>query len=191
MSEAELSELRERVAALRPRRLAVPEVRHAAVLLPLLKAPSELGVLFTVRSGSLSTHAGQIAFPGGGLEPGESVEEAALREAREEIGLAVGNDQLWGRLDDQVSPAKFVVTPLVAALPWPQALTINPAEVEEVFAAPLGELAALTPRSEERRLYGITRRIYFYEWRERLIWGMTANILKDFLDLAAKPKRGN
>jgi 8-oxo-dGTP pyrophosphatase MutT (NUDIX family) len=184
--EVTLEALREKMAGRPYHRLGLldkhPDLRQAAVLLPLLKAPAGLYVLFTVRSGGLSSHAGQISFPGGGLDPGESAEEAAVRETFEETGLRVGPQALWGRLDDQLSPARFVVTPVVAALPWPQALTLSPFEVEEVFTAPLAELRDLEPESEERQLYGLTRRIYFYRWRERLIWGMTANILKNFLD---------
>jgi 8-oxo-dGTP pyrophosphatase MutT (NUDIX family) len=153
------------------------------VLLPLLAAPEGLLVLFTVRSSGMSSHAGQIAFPGGRVDEGETVEQAALRETEEEIGLRVKGAELWGRLDDQVSPARFVVTPVVAALAWPQTLVLNPGEVDEVFTAPLAELRALTPRSEARQLYGLSRRIHYYDWRGRLIWGMTANILKDFMDV--------
>ncbi len=163
-------------------RLSVPDFRRAAVLVPLLLAPSGLELLFTVRAAKLANHAGQVAFPGGGLEPGESVWSAALREAREEVGLEVPDDTMVGTLSDLLSPARYVATPVVALVPWPQPLRLNHQEVAEAFTVPLAELQALTPRTEERQLRGVRRTLYHYPWRDRLIWGFTGNIVKELLD---------
>lgn len=163
--------------------LSLPDFRRAAVMVPLLDSPEGLQLLFTVRSSQLSNHAGQISFPGGRLDNGETIEEAACRETCEEVGLCAADMALLGRLDDHPSPAGYVATPVVALLAWPQKLRVNPDEVEEVFTVPLSELAELTPWSEERQLRDFRRHIHFYSWRERLIWGLTANVLKNFLDI--------
>jgi 8-oxo-dGTP pyrophosphatase MutT (NUDIX family) len=185
VSEADrlLSGLRERLRTRERERLEIPGFRQAAVLVPLLRGEEGLELLFTVRAEMLTHHAGQIAFPGGGLDPGESIEEAALRETREEIGLEVPRRAILGRLGDHPSPARFIATPVVAELPWPQPVRPNPAEVAEVFSVPLEELRGIVPRWEERVLQDFRRRIHFYAWGERLIWGFTGNVVKELLDL--------
>ena len=172
----------------RPRKtLNFPDFRRAAVLVPLLRAPGGLELLFTVRSTQLPHHAGQISFPGGRLEAGESVSDAARRETAEEIGLGIAETALLGTLSDLPSPARYVVTPVVGVLPWPQPLMLQTAEVAEVFTVPLAELLTLTPRQETRLLEGQRRVIYFYAHQgssgERLIWGLTGSIVADFLSV--------
>jgi len=155
------------------------------VLVPVLDAANGLHLLFTVRSSELSNHAGQIAFPGGRLEPGESVSGAARRETLEETGVSVSETAILGRLPDQPSPARYLVTPVVGVVPWPQPLTLNQTEVTDAFTVPLAELLVARPRREEQRLEGQRRVLHFYAHRqgsrERLIWGLTGNILADFL----------
>ena len=176
-------ELRAVLEENRPQRLEIAGFRRAAVLVPVLDGPDGLELLFTVRGEELTHHAGQIAFPGGRLEEGEGVEEAALRETFEEIGLELPLSSIIGRLSDHPSPARFVATPVVAVLPWPQPLEPNPSEVAEVFSVPLSELTGIEPRWEKRVLEGLERRIHFYAWGERLIWGFTGNVVKDLIDL--------
>ncbi len=177
--------LRRRLAARPQERLDLEGFRQAAVLVPLLDAEAGPELLFTVRSSALSNHAGQISFPGGRLDALESLEEAARRETLEEVGLAVPFEAVLGRLDEHPSPAGYLVTPVLALLPWPQPLKPNPAEVAAVFTVPISVLQALTPRFEERRLLEYQRRIYFYEHEERLIWGLTGNIVRSVLELFA------
>ncbi len=160
-----------------------PEFRHAAVLVPLLCAEDGLRLLFTVRSANLPSHAGQISFPGGRLEPSETTDDAARRETFEEVGLSVPPNALIGYLDDQPSPARYIVTPVVGFVSWPQPLTLSPAEVAEAFTVPLSDLLAMTPRTEERWLKASKRTLYFYDWHDRVIWGMTGNVLKNLLDV--------
>lgn len=185
-----LDALRANLRAAEAPPLEFPGFRRAAVLVPLLDAPGGMELLFTLRSRALAHHAGQIAFPGGRAEPGESPEDAARRETLEEIGVAVPPGALLGRLPEQPSPARFVVTPVVALLAWPQPLRVSAAEVDEVFTVPLAELAGAVPEQQERQLEGVRRTLYFYSWRERLIWGMTGNILRDLLEHTRPPGAG-
>lgn len=157
--------------------------RTAAVLVPLLRAPEGLELLFTVRSGALNNHAGQVAFPGGRVDEGESLWAAARRETFEEVGVEVPEENLLGCLDDHPSPALYTVTPMVALLDWPQKLTLSPAEVETVFTVPLRKLLELKPYTEERQTKRFSRTLHFYPYGERLIWGLTGNVLKNLLDL--------
>jgi 8-oxo-dGTP pyrophosphatase MutT (NUDIX family) len=175
--------VRDALAHHAPNALAIDGFRNAAVLVPLLDGSDGLELLLTVRSSTLRSHAGQIALPGGRLEDGESFVDAAVRETHEEVGLVVEPSAVLGELSDHPSPAGYVARPVVALLPWPQPLTIDPGEVAEVFTVPLAELRAVEPRSELRELKDFRRRIYFYQWRERDIWGFTGNVIKDLFDV--------
>jgi len=155
----------------------------AAVLFPLLRTASGLEILFTVRSSKLRAHAGQIAFPGGRLDDGEDTIQAARRETFEEIGVEVPEDAVLGFLDEHPSPAKYIVTPVVAVIDWQQSMTLSEAEVEEVFTVPLERLLSLEPRFEERNLQHYKRRLHFYEVDQYVIWGLTGNLLKNLLDI--------
>lgn len=174
-----------RLAANQPRLLEIPGFRRAAVLVPLLDGEDGLELLLTVRSAKLSNHAGQIAFPGGRVEPGETDLQAALRETHEEVGLVVRPDEVLGRLSDHPSPAGFVATPLVARLPWPQLLTPDPAEVAKVFTVPLAALQATIPSTRPAKLASYQRLLYSYPWGEYQIWGFTGNVIHDLLSVLA------
>ena len=178
-----ISKLRTNLKHVERETMSIEGFRQAAVLVPLLRGPGGLELLFTVRSAALSNHAGQISFPGGRSDPGETPTQTARRETLEEVGLRVQEDALLGELSELPSPARYVVTPIVGVVDWPQPLTLNPAEVEEAFTVPLGALRTLEPRTEVRYLEGMERTLYYYPWQERMIWGMTGNILKNLLDV--------
>lgn len=182
-----LAGLKAELDGLEPERLNFPDFRRAAILVPLLAAPGGLELLYTVRSGALSNHAGQIAFPGGRLDEGESVVQAALRETFEEIGVRVAPGAVLGTLHEHPSPAKYTVTPIVALLNWPQPLVLSEAEVTETFSVPVEALLKLSPRTEQRSHHGLTRTLHFYEYwdggQERIIWGLTGNVTKWLLDI--------
>lgn len=180
----QLDELAVRLAATEPRRLQIEGFRRAGVLVPLLEAPTGPELLFTVRAAKLSSHAGEVAFPGGRLEPGESHEQAALRETEEEVGLKVHPRQVIGRLSDHPSPAGYVATPVVARVPWPQELVINHGEVASVFTVPLAALAAMEPRTRVSQLPQYRRLLYSYPWGQYDIWGFTGNVVRDLLEVA-------
>ncbi len=177
------AEVARRLAAHEPRELHIDGFRRASVLVPLLNGPNGTELLFTVRAARLKSHAGEIAFPGGRLDPGETHVQAALRETEEEVGLTVAPHQVLGRLSDHPSPAGYVATPYVASLPWPQELTLNPAEVDAVFTVPLAELAAIEPDTRVAELARYRRLLYSYPWGEYLIWGFTGNVVRDLLEV--------
>ncbi len=162
--------------------LEIEGFRDAAVLVPLLKTENSLELLFTVRSSQLSSHAGQISFPGGRLDEGEDFVQAALRESSEEVGMDSSTVEVVGQLDLHPSPARYVVTPIVGIVET-QEFVLNEAEVEEVFTVGLEELKTIVPYSEDRHLNGYSRRLYYYPYQERIIWGLTGNVIKNLLDV--------
>ncbi len=162
--------------------LDLPAYRRAAVLVALTRE-ADPRVLLTVRSGDLPTHKGQIAFPGGSLEAGETATQAALREAEEEVGLLPTDVQVIGEVDDVFTPIGFHVTPVLARIGAQtlQTLKLTP-EVVQIITPTLGELRALTVHFELRHLPdGTPVPLYRYPWQGHDIWGMTARVLHDLL----------
>jgi 8-oxo-dGTP pyrophosphatase MutT (NUDIX family) len=156
---------------------AVP-LRAAAVLVPIVWHRDAPAILLTLRSAALTAHAGQVAFPGGRLEPGETAEAAALREAAEEVGLDPRLPELVGELPEHHTGTGFRVTPVVAFLDPPLVLTPDPAEVQAVFELPLATV--LDPAAPQRRrseFRGRMRDYWVWPHDDHLIWGATAVIL--------------
>lgn len=151
----------------------------AAVLVPIVDHARGLTVIFTQRTAHLKAHSGQVSFPGGRAEPGDPTpEHTALREAQEEIGLALERVEVLARLPEYHTRTGFRVTPVVGLLTPPIALTPDPREVEEVFEVPLAFL--LDPRNhvrETRELQGRMRAYYVMRYGSRTIWGATAGML--------------
>jgi 8-oxo-dGTP pyrophosphatase MutT (NUDIX family) len=181
-----VDDVRRAVAGSERERLTWDGFRQAAVLVPLLDRPDGgPALLFTVRAAHLPHHAGQIAFPGGRFEPGEDAIGAALREAREEVGLEVHGDDVIGLLDDHPSPYGMIATPVVARVPWPAVLELQVEEVSETFIVPLARLASTRPSFEDRVTNGVARRLHRYDVDGYSIWGLTGNVVKDLLDRVA------
>lgn len=157
--------------------------RPAAVLVPIVHG-DEPGALLTRRAATLAAHAGQVAFPGGRIDPGDaSPEAAALREAEEEIGLAPSQVELAGRLPAYFTGTGFCITPVIGLLPAGLVLSANPAEVETIFTLPLATL--LDPAAPERRSRDYRgRQRHFWVWPhdDHYIWGATAAILRHLAD---------
>ena len=162
--------------------------RPAAVLVPLVMREAGLSVLLTVRTAHLSTHAGQIAFPGGRTEPSDaSAVATALRESEEEIGLARGQVEVLGQMPTYVTGTGFVVTPVVALVDPRCTLVLDANEVAETFEVPLAFL--MDPAHHQRRLYrwadGVERTFFAMPWqmpdtgREQFVWGVTAAMLRN------------
>lgn len=159
-------------------------LRDAAVLIPIVERPEGPGVILTRRADTLTQHTGQIAFPGGRLDPGEGPVDAALREAEEEIGLDRAFVEPLGLSDRYETVTAYVVTPVVALVREGYSLKVNSAEVADVFIADFEWL--MNHANHERRSYdaadGSTRRFYVMPWRERYIWGATAGMLRALSD---------
>lgn len=154
--------------------------RDAAVLIPVVAREPDATMLLTLRTPHLSAHAGQIAFPGGKIDPDdESATAAALREAEEEIGLARSFVTPIGALAPYFTGTGYRIVPIVAMVDPAHHLTINPHEVADAFEVPLPFL--MSPgnhRQGSREFRGALR--YFYEmpFGERYIWGVTAGIIR-------------
>ncbi len=158
------------------------ELRRAAVLVPILlhAAPRAPAVLLTLRAAALSSHAGQVALPGGRIEPGETPEAAAVREAAEEVGLDPRLPAIIGRLPEYSTGSGFHVTPVVALLGPPLNVAPDPAEVAEIFEYDLAQL--LDPALPEARSIhsrGRDRPYWVWPHKRHLIWGTTAAILRE------------
>jgi 8-oxo-dGTP pyrophosphatase MutT (NUDIX family) len=164
-------------------RAGVKATKPAAVLVPVIDR-SEPTVLLTQRTDGLASHAGQIAFPGGRIEPTDTNPvAAALREAREETGLASALVEPIGYLDLYLTFSGFRILPTVARVKPDFALTLNPTEVVETFEVPLEFL--MTPANHQRKTRdwnGLQRDYYAIPFESHYIWGITAGILRNLYD---------
>ena len=158
-------------------------LRRAAVLVPLVERPDGLHVLLTRRTDHLSSHAGQISFPGGRAEELDSSPiETALREAEEEIGLHRRHVEIIGVLPEHVTISAYRVTPVVAIVTPPFDLSADPGEVAEIFEVPLSFL--MSGANHERRSLVLPegqgkRSFYAMPYQGYFIWGATAAMLRN------------
>ncbi len=159
-------------------------LKCAAVLIPLAWHDDEWHVLFTRRTDRVESHKGQVSFPGGACDEGETTpEQTALREAEEEIGLHPGNVNVLGRIATMVTITYFRVTPVVGVIKWPAVFRVGEHEVARVFTIPLGWLANPINRWEFTRP-GTTRSLIAYHpYDGELLWGATARMTVDFLSV--------
>ncbi|MBL7178301.1 MAG: CoA pyrophosphatase [Desulfobacteraceae bacterium] len=161
--------------------------RPAGVLLPLLEEGGVCKVLFTKRTDSVEHHKGQISFPGGAVDKRDaSIEETVLRETYEEIGLSEKDIEILGRIDDALTVASnYVIHPFVGMVTSMDDLAINRAEVKRVITVPLSLFHDV---GSEKRRYpveydGVTYQTSAYEYREHIIWGATARIMENFMEI--------
>lgn len=165
-------------------------LRPAAVLVPIIARPDGPSLILTRRADTLTSHSGQIAFPGGRLEPGETAAEAALREAEEEIGLAPDLVEPLGFFDPWRTVTDFVVTPVVGLLAEPPpALRPDPVEVAEVFEVPFAFL--MDAANHRQDFYdpptGLRRHFWSMPYEQRYIWGATAGMLRRLSERLSAP----
>jgi 8-oxo-dGTP pyrophosphatase MutT (NUDIX family) len=171
------------LSGLRVEPAVAASARPAAVLLPIVKRAQGLTILLTLRAADLRAHSGQVAFPGGKIDPDETPRDAALREAREEIGLEERFVEPLGWLDPYLTGTGFRVAPLVALVEPSFALKLNKLEVDEVFETPFGFLMdPANHRLDEREWQGHRRKFYAMSHEGRYIWGATAGILRNLYE---------
>jgi 8-oxo-dGTP pyrophosphatase MutT (NUDIX family) len=186
----------------RPRqRWEIEGFRESAVLLPLvLPSPdnepslhAEPEVLFIVRTASMPTHAGQVAFPGGKREVSDhSLDHTALRETQEELGILAEQVELLGQLDDMPTPMGFNITPVVGLVRGPLRLTPNQGEVADTFTVPLFELPRLYREAGKAEWKGHLYTMHEFSHPKYRIWGATAAMMLQLLfllDLVPHPGR--
>jgi 8-oxo-dGTP pyrophosphatase MutT (NUDIX family) len=151
-------------------------LKTSAVLIPLFYDQGQYHILFTERSDEVDFHKGQVCFPGGRREPSDSsLLQTALRESEEEIGLEARDIEILGELDDMLTfVTNYVISPFVAFIPYPHSLRTNGREVKGAFSVPLSFLMDEANFKQDS---------HAYEYEGHIIWGATARILKQFIDL--------
>jgi len=154
--------------------------RDAAVLIPIIRREPEVTVVLTRRTDHLPSHAGQIAFPGGKIDPDDDgPAEASLREAEEEIGLSAEAVALLGFGDTYVTGSGFRIIPVVGMVDSDARLAANPQEVAEIFEVPLSFLMNTSNHHQGRRTWqGHERKFYVMPYYQHYIWGVTAGIVR-------------
>jgi 8-oxo-dGTP pyrophosphatase MutT (NUDIX family) len=161
-------------------------LRPAAVLVPLVWENTQWNLLFTRRAMDLEDHSGQVSFPGGAWEKRDGdLEQTALREAREEVGIDPASVAVLGKMARFDMVSYFQVTPVVGVVAWPCELKINASEVARAFIVPLDWLAdpqnyQIKPRQFEDQTFSIP---YYKDYDGEIIWGSTAQITQEFLRL--------
>lgn len=166
-----------------------PDCIASAVLVPIYIKDGQYHILFTKRTDTVKTHKGHMCFPGGGYEEEDiTLARTALREASEEIGLRPEDAEIIGELDDIASlTTNYVISPFVAFIPWPYQFTLNAQETERILEAPITALLDGNNLQKGTEVMGdVSVTSYFYHYRGDIIWGATARILAQFLDIYAQ-----
>ncbi|MBB5746457.1 CoA pyrophosphatase [Brevundimonas variabilis] len=155
-------------------------LREAAVLVPIIAHAEGATVLLTRRADALTSHSGQIAFPGGRLDPGETAAQAALREAMEEVALDPACVEVLGFAEPYETVTGFLVTPVVGWIASAPSLTASPGEVADLFETPWDFLmdVANHRRDSFQPAEGPVRHFWAMPWQDRYIWGATAGIIR-------------
>jgi 8-oxo-dGTP pyrophosphatase MutT (NUDIX family) len=170
---------------------AYPTARRGAVLAMFYPRDGEPHIALTRRTPTLRLHSGQISFPGGRIDPHDfSPKEAALRETREEIGIATDHLEVHGPLEPVFTVvSNFILLPFVGFAAEAPAFAPNPHEVAELIELPFGHLVdPATPRDEIWLVRGDRRRVGFYLYREHKIWGATARVLRQIIAMVGGPE---
>ncbi len=172
-----------RLGVLQPRVLSSGFHREAAVLILTFERGGEPHFLLTRRTEEVETHKGQISFPGGMRHGEEPLEQTALRETFEEVGIESPRIEVLGRFHDYVSINEHRVSPFVGLIQEPFSVSPQPAEVAEVLSVPF-EVFHDPSRLRVEQMYrsGRMMDVYFYSFGTHLIWGLTARIIRDFLE---------
>jgi 8-oxo-dGTP pyrophosphatase MutT (NUDIX family) len=183
-----INDLQGKLTSRQPQVMAEWNARPAAVLVPLHIRDGEWSLLFTRRTDTMDEHKGQVAFPGGKIDPGDaSPEAAALREAEEEIGLKRESVTVIGQLDHLITVTQWHITPVVGVFQYPYEFVVNPAECSAVFSVTLKWLADpanMETRYRQPPVGGPPVPVYYYnDYEGHIIWGATARMVQMFLGL--------
>ena len=167
-----------------------PGFRRAAVLLPLYETEAGPRFVLTKRTDLVPTHKGQISFPGGGFQEADGdLLTTALRESEEEIGLRPDDVAVVGVLDDTATAASaHIVRPFVGFIPYPYPFRLDSFEIERLVHLPLRPL--MEPNCFREEIWerdGCPHSVYFFEYDGQTIWGLTARILKQFVEVVGVP----
>lgn len=157
------------------------KLRNASVLLPLTFFQNEWHLLFTRRTDKVESHKGQVSFPGGAADEGETEEQTALRETQEEIGIDPQHINIIGKLSKMITISHFQVSPIVGVVPFPYAYKIENAEVARVFTIPLLWLANKNNYWEFHLGDSSRSVIAYHPFDGELLWGATARMTVNFL----------
>lgn len=162
--------------------------KPAAVLAPLLKVDQEWSLLFIRRTDNLEEHSGQVAFPGGHMDPSDSSPaDTCIRETKEEIGVHPDDILLVGRLPSFLTVTNFHITPFVGLIPYPYPFKADPHEVSRIFTIPLHWLADSNNYDYQTRTLpppvGEVRTIYYRTYNGELLWGATAQMVHHLLSI--------
>jgi len=180
--------IRNFLASLKPRHLTEGFFREAAVLMPVLEWENEYHFLLTLRTEEVQTHKGQISFPGGMREGEEDLVKTALRETYEEVGIEEDRVEILGRFNDYISINGYRVTPFAGFLHEPFTIRPQTTEVAEVLKVPFPIFMDPALLRTERAFIRNETHVYYYSFGKHQIWGLTARIIKDFMDaLHARP----
>ena len=181
--------LREALSKLQKRRIVGTERVAAAVLVPIFYKQGQYYILFIKRTERMRQHKGEISFPGGGrLKTDKTLLDTALRECAEEIGLPPGEVEVLGQLDDTpTTTSGYVISPFVGLIPYPYEFKGDEWEVEEIIEVPISALLDKERLQQKTTLVkGKEVTSYAYQYQGRIVWGATAEILRQFLDICAR-----
>jgi len=180
--ELGLPTIRRALDLIEPRAITDPLLARAAVLIPIIESSDGPLVLFTKRTETVRYHKGQISFPGGAQNGSEPLETTALRETEEETGIAPAKVQILGRFHDYLSSSNYRVTVFVAMVANDARVTPNPAEVAYLIHVPLRFFVETDPECRMMQRKGLETAVYFYRRGDEVIWGLTARIVKEFVE---------
>lgn len=172
-----------------PNYLTGNHFKPAAVLVPIQEREDGHHIILTRRAEGLNTHGGQVAFPGGQLDSTDaSPLEAALRESQEEVGIDPRDVRVLGQLDQVTASSNFLITPYVGRIPFPYDFSLNPSETTEIFSVPVSALLNADVMRIDTKRHSAGRPIYHFQYKHWDIWGATAKMIVQLLELAYKHK---